>query len=99
VDFSYIFISVADPGSGAFLTPGSGMGKKSRSGSGMNILDHHPGTATLLLFGLSNKVFDKNPFILRRRKACGLHMRMRFIVSFKLAPRVRDKLNLPAQVL
>ena len=35
-----------DPGSGAFLTPGSGMGKKSRSGSGMeklwsgiNILD------------------------------------------------------------
>ncbi len=36
-----------DPGSGAFLTPesgiwnpGSGMGKKSRSGSTMNILDH-----------------------------------------------------------
>ncbi len=28
---------VPDPGSGAFLTPGSGMGKKSRSGSGMNI--------------------------------------------------------------
>jgi hypothetical protein len=28
-----------DPGSGAFLTPGSGMGKKSRSGSGMNFLD------------------------------------------------------------
>ncbi len=27
-------------GSGAFLTPGSGMGKKSRSGSVMNILDH-----------------------------------------------------------
>ncbi len=26
-----------DPGSGAFLTPGSGMGNKSRSGSGMNI--------------------------------------------------------------
>ncbi len=25
-----------DPGSGAFLTPGSGTGKKSRSGSGMN---------------------------------------------------------------
>ncbi len=36
--------SVADPGSGAFLTPGSGMGKKNQepdpgSGSGMNILD------------------------------------------------------------
>jgi hypothetical protein len=31
--------SVADPGSGAFLTPGSGMGKKTRYGSGMNIPD------------------------------------------------------------
>jgi hypothetical protein len=31
--------SVADPGFGAFLTPGSGMGTKSRSGSGMNIPD------------------------------------------------------------
>jgi hypothetical protein len=30
--------SVADPGSGAFLTPGSGMGKK--SGFGMNNPDH-----------------------------------------------------------
>jgi hypothetical protein len=29
-----------DPGSRAFLTLGSGIGKKSRSGSGMNILDH-----------------------------------------------------------
>ncbi len=34
--------SVADPdlGSGAFLTPGSGIGKKSGSGSGMNNPDH-----------------------------------------------------------
>jgi hypothetical protein len=31
---------VQDSGSGAFLTPGSGMGKKSGSGSGMNIPDH-----------------------------------------------------------
>jgi hypothetical protein len=29
-----------DPGSGAFLTPGSGMGKKSGSGSGINNPDH-----------------------------------------------------------
>ncbi len=29
-----------DPGSGAFLTPGSGMGRKSASGSGMNNPDH-----------------------------------------------------------
>jgi hypothetical protein len=36
------FSSVADPdpGSGAFLTPGSGMGRKSASGSGMNNPDH-----------------------------------------------------------
>jgi hypothetical protein len=35
-------ISVADtdPGSDAFLTPGSGMGRKSASGSGMNNPDH-----------------------------------------------------------
>jgi hypothetical protein len=35
-------ISVADPdpGSGAFLNPGSGMCKKSESGSGMNNPDH-----------------------------------------------------------
>jgi hypothetical protein len=32
--------SVADPGSSTFLTPGSGMGKKSGSGSGMNNPDH-----------------------------------------------------------
>ncbi len=31
-----------DPGSGAFFTPGSGMGKKWGSGSGMNNLDHIP---------------------------------------------------------
>jgi hypothetical protein len=35
-----VLCSVADPGSGAFLTPGSGMDTKSRSGSGMNIPDH-----------------------------------------------------------
>jgi hypothetical protein len=32
--------SVAEPGSGAFLAPGSGMGKKSGSGPGMNNPDH-----------------------------------------------------------
>ncbi len=35
-----ISIADPDPGSGAFLTPGSGMGKKSASGSGMNNPDH-----------------------------------------------------------
>ena len=31
-------------GKGAFLTPGSGMDKKSRSGSGIRIRDEHPGS-------------------------------------------------------
>ncbi len=35
-------LSVADPGSGAFFTPGSGMGKKRGSGSGMNNPDRSP---------------------------------------------------------
>ncbi len=38
--FRILTSSVADPGSGAFLTPRSGMGKKSGSGSGMNNPDH-----------------------------------------------------------
>jgi hypothetical protein len=39
-----VMISVADPDreSGAFLTPGSGMGKKSGSGSGIRIRDEQP---------------------------------------------------------
>jgi hypothetical protein len=36
--------SVADPGSGAFLIPGSGMGKKSGSASGIWIRDEKPGS-------------------------------------------------------
>ncbi len=44
-----MLISVADPdpGSGAFLTPGSGMGRKSASGSG--IRDEQPGSYFLEL--------------------------------------------------
>jgi hypothetical protein len=40
--FLILSSTVADPGSGAFLILDlrSGMGKKSRSGSGMNLLDH-----------------------------------------------------------
>jgi hypothetical protein len=41
--------SVADPDpkSGSFLTPGSGMGKKSGSGSGMNNQDHFERVKTI----------------------------------------------------
>ncbi len=50
-----------DPGSGAFLTPGSGMGKKSRSGSGMNIPDHISESLEQN-FGLKiRKFFDADP--------------------------------------
>jgi hypothetical protein len=38
--YTNVWDSVPDPGSGAFLSPGSGMGKKSGSGSMMNELDH-----------------------------------------------------------
>jgi hypothetical protein len=42
------------PGSGAFFTPGSGIrdGKKSRSGSGMNIPDHISESLETTFFGL-----------------------------------------------
>ncbi len=36
-------IADPDPGSDALLTPGSGMGKKSGSGSGIRIRDTDPG--------------------------------------------------------
>jgi hypothetical protein len=58
------FISVLrirDPGSDAFLTPGSGMGKKSKSGSGMNIPDHIS-ESLASIFGLKIlKFFDADP--------------------------------------
>jgi hypothetical protein len=41
---TYISTSVVDPGSGAFLTPGSGMGKKSQSGSEILIRYEQPGS-------------------------------------------------------
>jgi hypothetical protein len=37
-----------DTGSGAFLTPGSGIGKKSGSGSGMNNPDHNSESLEIL---------------------------------------------------
>jgi hypothetical protein len=40
---SELRIRIRNPGSSAFLTPGSGMDKKSKSRSGINIPDHNPG--------------------------------------------------------
>ncbi len=57
--------SVADPdaGSGAFLTPvlGSGMGKKSRSGSAMFIPDHIIESLETIFWVKILKFFDANP--------------------------------------
>jgi hypothetical protein len=55
--------SVADPGSGAVLTPGSRMGNKSRSGSGMNITDHiSESLETIFLGGVKIlEFFDADP--------------------------------------
>ncbi len=41
---SSVEIRIRDPGSGACLTPGSGMGKKSGSGHGIRIRDEQPGS-------------------------------------------------------
>jgi hypothetical protein len=48
----FVLISVADPGSGAFLTPRSGTGKKPGSGSGMNNPDHIFVSFETIFFGL-----------------------------------------------
>jgi hypothetical protein len=53
--------SVADPGSSAFLTPASGMGKKSGSGSGMNNTDHIPESLETVFWVKILKFFDADP--------------------------------------
>jgi hypothetical protein len=54
--------SVADPnlGSSAFLTPGSWLGKKSRSGSGMNIPDHISESLETIFWVKILEIFDAN---------------------------------------
>ncbi len=53
--------SVADPGSGVFLTSGSGMGKKSGSGSGMNHADHISESLKINFWVKILKFFDVDP--------------------------------------
>jgi hypothetical protein len=50
-----------DPGSGAFMAPGSRIGKKSRSGSGMNISDHISESLETILWVKILKFFDADP--------------------------------------
>jgi hypothetical protein len=50
-----------DPGSGAFLTLGSGMGKKSGSGSGMNNPDQISESLETILWVKILKFFEADP--------------------------------------
>jgi hypothetical protein len=50
-----------DPGSGVFLTLGSGMGKKSGFGSGMNNQDHIFESLKTIFWVKILKFFDVNP--------------------------------------
>jgi hypothetical protein len=60
-----IITSVADPGSGAFfpLDPGSGIGKKPRSGSVMNIPYHISERLETIFWVKILKFFDAGPEI------------------------------------
>jgi hypothetical protein len=52
---SFQVFRIRDSGSGAFLTPGSGMGKKkSGSGSGMNNQDHISESLETIFWGLKS---------------------------------------------
>jgi hypothetical protein len=51
-------IRIRDPRSGALLTPGSGMGKNSGSGSGMNHPDHISKCVETLFWVKILKFFD-----------------------------------------
>ncbi len=59
-----------DPGSGAFLTPGSGMGKKSGSGSEMSNPDHISERLEIIFLGLKylNSVMQHCRFGIRDGK-------------------------------
>jgi hypothetical protein len=54
-------IRIQDPGSGAFLTPGSGIGKISRSGSGKNITDPISVSLEIIFWVKILKFFDADP--------------------------------------
>jgi hypothetical protein len=61
ITFSAKVLRIRDPGSGAFLTPGSGMGKKSGSGSGMNNPDHISKSLETIFWVKILKFFDADP--------------------------------------
>ncbi len=60
-DILTISVGDPDPGSGAFLTPGSGMGRKSGSRSGMNNPDHISESLETIFWVKILKFFDADP--------------------------------------
>ncbi len=54
-------LRIRDSGSGAFLTPGSGIGKKSGSGSGMNNPDHISESLETIFWVKILLFFDEDP--------------------------------------
>jgi hypothetical protein len=60
IEFCYS-ISVADPGYDASWIPGSGLGKKSRSGSGMNMPDHISESLETIFWAKIPKFFYGDP--------------------------------------
>jgi hypothetical protein len=56
--FFFLIPSVEDPGSAAFLTPGSGMGKKLGSGYGMNSTDQISESLETIYWDKMLKFFD-----------------------------------------
>jgi hypothetical protein len=57
----YLCSIVADPGSGGFLTLGSGLGKKSGSGSGMINPDHISESFETIFWVKIPKFFNADP--------------------------------------
>jgi hypothetical protein len=78
--------SVADPGSSDFLTPGSGMGKK--SGSGMNNPDHISKSLKTFFWVKILKFFDADPGCNKFRSGINIpdpqHCLLVFIISDRI---------------
>jgi hypothetical protein len=59
--FAAILPRAVNPKSGAFLTPGSGMGNKSGSGSRINNPDHYSESVETIFWVKILKYFDADP--------------------------------------
>jgi hypothetical protein len=74
-----VFCSAADSGSGAFLTPGSGRGKKSVSGSGKNIPDHISESLETIFWAKDRSHLD---LVFKEEELSGMRSNFLFIMNF-----------------